>query len=134
MWNWYSNKERINISIDLAYSISFDINRGLIKIKVFLTLIRQRNKSFWPEQMYTAFRKLKTYDNLFCVWEFKKSARKVWIWIWKCSLLVEYQHPKQDDLFLATKRNTISDDMITVFAHNTRSILKHISAAVSDDK
>ena len=41
---------------------------------------------------------------------------------------------KENDLFVATKRNTISDDMNTVFVHNMRPLLKYIDAIVSDDR
>ena len=50
-------------------------------------------------------------------------------WISKDNL-----NAKKKDLFSAIKGNTISDKMITVFAHNGRSLSKHIDDIVNDDR
>ena len=39
---------------------------------------------------------------------------------------------KQNDLFSTVKRNTVSDDAITVSIHNVRSLSKHIDDMASD--
>ena len=47
----------------------------------------QKQKSFGTGQMYTGLSRVKTYENLYCIMEFKKSAIK----IYKDALL-EYEH------------------------------------------
>ena len=44
--------------------------------------------------MYTALSRVKTYDNLYCIGEFKKSSIKV-----NKDALLEYEGLKQNDLF-----------------------------------
>ena len=46
--------------------------------------------------MYTALSRVKTYDNLYCKGQFKKSATKV-----NKDALLEYECLKQNDLFSA---------------------------------
>ena len=52
---------------------------------------------------------MKTYDNLYCIGEFKKSAINV-----NKDALLEYELLKQNDLFSTIKRNAISGDTVTV--------------------
>ena len=73
--------------------------------------------------------RVKTYDNLYCIEEFKKSAIKV-----NKEALSEYERLKQNDLFSTIKRNNTSDNSITVFVHNVRSLSKHINDIVCDDR
>ena len=51
-------------------------------------------KSFQAAQMYTAFSRIRTYDNLYCIEEFKKSAIKV-----NKDALLKYGRLKQNDFF-----------------------------------
>lgn len=46
--------------------------------------------------------------------------------------MFEYDHLKRNDLFSAI-RKFISEDMITVFFHNVRSLSLHIGDIVIDD-
>ena len=55
--------------------------------------------------MYAAPSRVKTYDNLYCIGEFKKSAIKV-----NKDALLKYERLKQIDLFSKIKRNVISGD------------------------
>ena len=48
--------------------------------------------------------------------------------------LSEYERLKQNDLFSTVKRNNTSDNSITVFVHNVRSLSKHINDIVCDDR
>ena len=48
--------------------------------------------------------------------------------------LSEYERLKQNDLFSTIKRNNTSDNSITVFVHNVRSLSKHINDIVCDDR
>ena len=48
--------------------------------------------------------------------------------------MLQYERLKQNDLFSTIKRNNTSDDTITVFAHDVRSLSKHIDDIVSDDR
>ena len=41
---------------------------------------------------------------------------------------------KQNDLFSTIKRNNISDNTITVFVHNARSLSKHINDIACNDR
>ena len=61
--------------------------------------------------MYTGLSRVETYDNLYCIGEFVKSAVKV-----NKDALLEYERLKQNDLFSSIKRNAISCDTVTV--HN----------------
>ena len=58
--------------------------------------------------MYTALSKVKTYDNLYCTAEFKKSAIKV-----NKDALLEYERLKQNDLLSKIKINAISGNTVT---------------------
>ena len=78
--------------------------------------------------MYTALSRVKTYDNLYCIGEFKKSAIKV-----NKDALLEYERLKQNDLFSTVKRNAISGDTLTVFVHNVRSLPIHVDDILSDN-
>ena len=48
--------------------------------------------------------------------------------------MLEYERMKEHDLFFILKRNTISDDSITVFARKVTSLSKHIIDIVKDDR
>ena len=48
--------------------------------------------------------------------------------------MLEYERMKEHDLFFILKRNTISDDSITVFACKVTSLSKHINDIVKDDR
>ena len=41
---------------------------------------------------------------------------------------------KKNDLFSTIKRNTISDDTVTVLIHNVRSLPRHVDNIVSDNR
>ena len=47
--------------------------------------------------------------------------------------MLEYERLKQNDLFTKIKRNTISEDTLTVFFHNVRSLSKHVNGILSND-
>ena len=80
-------------------------------------------------QIYTALSRVKTYDNLYCIWQFKKSAIKV-----NKDALLEYERLKENDLFFTLKRSIISDDTITILVHNVRSISKPVNEIVRDSR
>ena len=69
-------------------------------------------------QIYTAIDRIKTYDNLYCIEELKKSVIKV-----KKDTLLECEHLKQNDLFFTININTIPDNTVTVLPHNVRLLL-----------
>ena len=79
--------------------------------------------------MYTWFSRVKTYDNLYCIGEFKKSAIKV-----NKDALLEYERLKQNDLFSTIKRNVSSGDTVTVLVHNVRSLPRHVDHILSDNR
>ena len=76
--------------------------------------------------MYTALSRVKTYDNLYCIGEFIRSAIKV-----NKYALLEYEHLKQNDLFSTIKRNAFLGDTVTVLVHSVRSLPRHIDNIVS---
>ena len=88
-----------------------------------------KQKSFGQGQIYPALSRVKTYDNLYCIGEFKKCAIKV-----NEDALLEYERPKQNDLFSTITRNTISDDTIRVLVHNVRSLSKNVDDIVCDKR
>ena len=57
-----------------------------------------KQRSFGPGQMYTAISRVKNYDNLFCILEFKKSAKEVNKDVNKDALL-EYERLKENTFF-----------------------------------
>ena len=59
----------------------------------------RKQKSFGSGQIYTALSRVRTYDNLYCIGEFKKSAIKV-----NEDALLEYECLKQNDLFSTITR------------------------------
>ena len=73
--------------------------------------------------MHTGFSRVKTYDNVYCIGEFKKSAINV-----NKDALLEYEHLKQNDLFSTIKRNAISGDTVTVLVLNVRSLPRHVDS------
>ena len=79
--------------------------------------------------MYAAPSRVKTYDNLYCIGEFKKSAIKV-----NKDALLKYERLKQIDLFSKIKRNVISGDKVTLLVHDVRSLPRHIDDIVSDNR
>ena len=89
----------------------------------------REQKSFGAGQIYTALSRVKTYDNLCCIGEFKKSAIKV-----NKDALLEYERLKENDLFSTLKRNIISHDTITILVYNVRSLSKHVNDKVSDSR
>ena len=70
---------------------------------------------------------METYNDLYCVGEFKKLAKKV-----NKEALLEHEHLKPNDLFTTTKRNTIQYDILIVLDHNVRSFSKHVNDIVSN--
>ena len=79
--------------------------------------------------MYTALSRVKTYDNLYRIGEFKKSAVKV-----NKDALLEYERLKQNDLFSIIKRNAISSNTVKVLVHNMRLLPRHVDDIVSDNR
>ena len=67
--------------------------------------------------MHTALCRVKIYDNLYCIWEIKKYMIKV----------------NKTELFVFhNKKNSISDDTVTVLIHNVRSLPRHVGDIVND--
>ena len=72
--------------------------------------------------------RVKTYDNLYFIGEFKKSAIKV-----NKDALLEYKGPKKNDLFSTMKRNAILGDTVASFVNNMRSFPRHVDDIVKDN-
>ena len=79
--------------------------------------------------MHTALSRVKPYDNLYCIGEFKLSAIKL-----NKDALLEYEHLKRNYLFSTIKRNAISNDTLTVLVYNVRSLPRHVDDIVSDNR
>ena len=89
----------------------------------------RKQRSFSVSQIYTALSRVKTYDNFYCIGEFKKSAIKV-----NKNALLEYERLKEIDLFSMLKRSIISEDTITILVHNVRSFSKYVNDIVNDSR
>ena len=87
----------------------------------------QKQKSFGLGQMYTVLSRVKTYYNLYCIGEFKKSAIMV-----NKDALLEYECLKQNDLFSTVKQNAVSGNTVTVLVHNVRSLARHVDDVFSN--
>lgn len=73
-------------------------------------------------QIYTALSRVKaSYDRLYCMGEFEKSAIKI-----NKDALLEYEGLKRNDLFTTIKRSAFSGDSFTVLVQNVRSLSKHL--------
>ena len=73
--------------------------------------------------------RVKTYENLYCIGEFNKSAIKV-----NRHALLAYERFKQSDLFSTIKRNAHSNDTLQILVHNARPLLKHVDGIVNCDR
>ena len=89
----------------------------------------RKQRSFSVSQIYTALSRVKTYDNFYCIGEFKKSPIKV-----NKDALLEYERLKEIDLFSMLKRSIISEDTITILVHNVRSFSKYVNDIVNDSR
>ena len=128
MLSWDSNKERVNITIHQAYSVSFTINmciygsqgsRSKFRTKCYW-FWSAKAKIIWLGQIYTVLSRETTDANLYCIGKFKKSVIKV-----NKVALLEYERLKQSNLF-STIRNFISGDTLTGFVSNVRSFPRHL--------
>ena len=120
--------KRTQFPLTLAWAFTVHKVQGLSLEKGVIDFNLQKQKLFGPGQMYTALLRVKTYDNLFCVGEFKKSAIKV-----NKDALLEYERLKQNDLFSTVKRNAVSGDTVTVLVHNVKSVPRHVDI-LSDNR
>ena len=76
--------------------------------------------------MCTGLSRVKTYDNLYCTGELKKSAIKV-----NKDALLEYERLKQNDLFSTVKK--CLGDKVTILVHNVRSLPRDVDDILSDN-
>ena len=81
------NRTRFHLTIAWASTVhkvqGLSLEQGVIDFDL------QKQKSFGPGQISTAFGRVKTYDNLYCIGEFKKSPIKS-----NKDLLIEYERLK----------------------------------------
>ena len=118
--------KRTQFPLTLAWASTVHKVQGLSLEQGVNDFDLRKQKSFGPDQIYTALSTVKTYDNLYYIGEFKKSAIKA-----NKDALIEHERLKQNDLFSTIKRNTISNNTIAILVHNVRSLLKHVDI-VSD--
>ena len=121
--------KRIQFPLTLAWASTVHKVWGLSLEQGVIDFDLLKQKSFGPGQLYTALSRVKTYDNFYCIEEFKKSAIKV-----NKDALLEYERLKQNDLFSTVKRNAISCDTVTVIFHNVRSLPRHVDDILSDNR
>ena len=119
--------KRTQFPLTLAWASTVYKVQGLNLEQGVIDFDLRKQKSFGPDQIYTTLSRVKTYDNLYCIGEFKKSAIKA-----NRYLLIEHERLKQNDLFSTVKRNIISNITITILVHNIRSLSKHVNDTVSD--
>ena len=118
--------KRTQFPLTLAWASTVHRVEGLSLEQGVIDFDLRKQKSLGLDQIYTALSRVKTYDNLYCIGEFKKSAIKA-----TKDALIEHERLKQNDLFSTIKRNTISNNTIAILVHNVRSLLKHVDI-VSD--
>ena len=63
--------------LTLAWAANVHMVQGLSLEQGVIDFDLQKQKSFKPGQIDTALSSVKTYDNLYCIREFKKSSIKV---------------------------------------------------------
>ena len=113
--------KRTEFPLTLAWPYTVHKVQGLSLEQSVIDFYLQKKKSFGPGQMYTALSSVKTYDNLYCIGEIKKSIVKV-----NKDVLLEYEQLKQNGLFSTVKINAIPGDTVTVLVHNVRSFPRHV--------
>ena len=113
------NIKRTEFPLILAWASTVHQVQSLILEQGIVTFDLRKQISFGASQIYTALSRVKTYDNLYCIEEFKKSAVKV-----NKDGLLEHERLKENDLFSTFKRSIISDDTITILVHHVRSLSK----------
>ena len=121
--------KRTQFPLTLAWESTVHKVQGLSIEQSVIDFDLRKQKSLGPGQIYIVLSRVKTYDNLYCIGEFKKSAIKI-----NKETLSNYKRLKQNDLFSTIKRNNISDNTITVYFHNVRSLSKHINDIVCDNR
>ena len=123
------NIKQSQFYLTLAWVSTVHMVKGLSLEQVFVDFDLRKQRSFGTGQIYTALSRVKTYDNLYCIGEFKESAIKV-----NKDALLEYERLKENDLFSTLKRCIISDNTITILVHNMISLSKHVNDTVSDSR
>ena len=121
--------KRTQFPLTLAWASTVHKVQGLSLEQGVIDFDLRKEKSFGQGQMYTASGRVITYNNLYCIGEFKKSVIKV-----NKHALLEYELLKQNDLFSTIKRNAISCDTVTVLVHNVRSLPRYVDDLVSDNR
>ena len=114
IWAWASTVHKVQ---------GLTLEQGVIDFDL------QKQKLFGPGQMHTALSRVKTYDNLYCIGELKKSVIKV-----NKDAFLEYERLKQNDLFSTVISNAISCDTVTVLAHNVWSLPRNVDDILSGNR
>ena len=91
--------KRTQFPLILAWGSTVHKVQGLSLEQGVIDFDLRKQKSFGSGQIYTALSRVRTYDNLYCIGEFKKSAIKV-----NEDALLEYECLKQNDLFSTITR------------------------------
>ena len=86
--------KRTQFLLTLAWASTIHKIQGLSLEQGVVNFDLRNQKSFQAAQMYTAFSRIRTCDNLYCIEEFKKSAIKV-----NKDALLKYGRLKQNDFF-----------------------------------
>ena len=91
--------KRTQFPLPLAWASTVHKVQGLSLKQGVADFDPHKQKSFGPGQIYSALSIVKSYDNLYCAGEFKKSTIKV-----NRDTLIEYERLKQNDLFSTVKK------------------------------
>ena len=103
------NIKRTQFPLDIAWASTVHKVQGLSLEHGVVSFDLGKQRSFGADQIYTALSRVKTYNYLYCIGEFRKSAIKV-----NKDTLLKYEHLKENDLFSTLKRSIVSDDTITI--------------------
>ena len=119
--------KRTQFPLMLAYASTVHKVQGLSIDQGVVDFNLRKQKSFGPGQIYTALSRIKTFDNLYCTGQFKRTSIKV-----SQEALVEYERLKNHSLFAEIEKNTVSNETLTLLILNVRSLKKHVNDLVND--
>ena len=119
--------KRTQFPLMLAYASTVHKVQGLSIDQGVVDFNLRKQRSFGPGQIYTALSRIKTFNTLYCTGEFKRTSIKV-----SQEALAEYERLKNHSLFSEIKKNTVSNDTLTLLILNVRSLTKHVSDLAND--
>ena len=119
--------KRTQFPLKLAWACTVHKVQGLSLNEGVVSFDLQKQKSFGSGQIYVALSRVRSFERLFCIGQFKKSAIKV-----NKDALEEYERLKSNSIFDSVQNIDISNDTLSLFLLNVRSLKKHARDLKSD--